>query len=353
MQNLNFQIETIVKNLMTALESWYKIKTSWQSNFGTVDQIQKILAYSITQQPINNLDDNSPVEGRSWRSLMVTGAIYVICINSSFRIIWPPIVASMLSDSLYLFEIDILFPVKAEWNWKVFEEHEPYIDAVKTNLLISAGYTEIEISKLYSEFCSPPLKSKRVQLQNLTVAKETSQFLPMRSYTISSDKGNFRFDDDDLYKYSFLCQNGNPSIDSHVFRKCSSDETNDLRPWMICKQTKHSIESSTLTGDYLEGEFKKWQKFREPFNNKFRVPYILFSNRNCSRMDVESFVNKHAGVMVICRANLNSYLPTVLSCFAYFDDVESVLKEDFIPDASTNSEIEDDELLSELESYED
>jgi len=61
----------------------------------------------------------------------------------------------------------------------VFEEHEPYIDAVKTNLHISAGYTEIEIYKLYSEFCSP-LKSKKVRRQKLTVAKETSQFLPLQ-----------------------------------------------------------------------------------------------------------------------------------------------------------------------------
>jgi len=69
-------------------------------------------------------------------------------------------------------------------------------------------------------------------------------------------------------------------------------------------------------------------------------------------MDIESFVNSHTGVIVICRANMNSYLPSVLSCFAYFNDVESVQKEDFLPDASA-PEIEDDDELYTEQSYDD
>lgn len=334
-----YQVPTILKNLETNLESWYKIKTNVKSNFGTAEQVKEIIAISLTRQEIN-LENISPVDGLTWENLMIRGSVYIF----QNRIIFPPIVASMLSDALYLFDIDLLEPVKKDWNWKRFESAEPIIDAVKTNIFASAGFKEIEISKFYGDLCSPGLIGKKMSLQKVEVANETHQFLPVnkiRATVVESEVGNFMKNDEKLFEYSFLCHTGNPGVDSRIFRKSSLDDTIKT-PWMICKQTKHTIDNITsLTELYLEEQYRQWRGLKIPLQENFRAPFVLFSNRNCTESDIRKFLNNHTGAIVICKANLNLYLPTVLSCFMDMDEEKTILSENFKKE--TIKFLEDDE----------
>jgi len=336
-----------------SLESWYKIKGNAIKNFGKKEEILKIIAISMTQQPIH-LEELSPVvveeDGKkhqlSWESLMIRGSIYVIPEPSTnnFRISFPPIVASMLSDAMYLFEFDLLQPIKTEWNWKKFELMEPIIDAAKTNIFVDAGYDEIEFAKFYGSVNSMYLDGIKMKLQKVTVANELHQFLPKNKISnnlVESDQGNFGSTDDRLCKYSFLCAPGNPSIDSRIYRKVPSKD-NLL---MICKQTKHTIASSELTFEYLKSQYERWRKYRIPFEDEFFVVYVLFSNRNCSEWEIQKFLLECKTAVIICKVNLEKYLPSVLACYADLQELNDVFREEYLKKEPTNDE--DEEMFSE------
>jgi len=167
---------------------------------------------------------------------------------------------------------------------------------------------------------------------------ERNQTLPVPvnfpKASFETDKGPITYMEDKMFDFVYLSCPGNPSVDSRVFRGYSpgTDDKTDDRPWLFVKQTKHSQGVTNLSIAYLESEFKKWQNLRAPLDKYFRVPYIIFSNRNCSKADIIEFTTKHSGVFVICRANLNEFLPSAFATFAYFEDVDQTFKEDFLPD---------------------
>jgi len=154
------------------------------------------------------------------------------------------------------------------------------------------------------------LHDQQMVLQELTDVTETGQF---------NDKIKVEgFDDIEggqWFSFSFRCAAGTSSAESRVFR-ASTDGKN---PWMIVKQSKHTTTETALSFTYCSRIYEEFKQTTASFYQKYRVIYIIVSNRPCKEYELEEFYSQHTGAAVICKPNIDQYVSMGFGSFLIFD----------------------------------
>ncbi|CAG8435871.1 13249_t:CDS:2 [Funneliformis mosseae] len=100
------------------------------------------------------------------------------------------------------------------------------------------------------------------------------------------------------------CEQINPAINSHSSRRSGSKYIG------LLKQTKHF--TLKMNGKIFSSEVIKWyNNAMEKFNNARifeSIGFILFTNRNISKIDREKALAVYSNLIIICRDNLENYM---------------------------------------------
>jgi len=330
--------------------------------FGGFEGLKKVISICITKKRVSletQVNDNLTIE-----DIQKNGVIFLQPIGSSdtdtFYVVIPLIILDRLNTAFFIWnEISLLDPLKGVWNWNRFEEWECVFELIKNNAAVWAESIDSPVSFFYTS-ASQRADEQWTLCQMEAVVHEQHQFLaegaqPTEIIKISSGR---TIKGEDLTKYSFRCAPGNPLVDSRVFR----NGKNSGLPWMICKQTKHSIETkNSLSLTQLEKAYEKFKVKMEPYWNSYCVFYVLITNRTMSIEDTNKFIVTHHNVCIINKKNFTEYYPTTFSSYSIFDDIDeddedhpkNIIRPDFSVISSSNENAETGQIDLEMDNEND
>ncbi|CAI2187263.1 5767_t:CDS:1, partial [Funneliformis geosporum] len=187
------------------------------------------------------------------------------------------------------------------WTWQDFERLEAYLETLR-----AGSGTTIKEQFPYAFANKIVLQWKIEPWEQMSVEQEDAQCVPKNgmvnwSKIHSQLNGNiFPI----LSPVVFLCLTGNPTIDSHSSRRIGSKYIG------LIKQTKHSAPKSK--GKIIASEVIDWYNIAmRKFNNVKifeAIGFILFTNRDISKIDREKALAACPNLIIICRDNLENYM---------------------------------------------
>jgi hypothetical protein len=273
---------------------------------------------------------------------MKEGVIFIIPSafhDGSFKVILPLVFLHCLNSkyAIFPYRLDEIF--EKNWEWKSFEEWDCKYQLIKNNAwlwlsrLANIQNFRTDLGTLYS--CKhPDSRYKQLSLCDiLDIAQETEHFLKkdinktnLPQNTISTNLG--QISKEYFIRFSFRCCAGNPSVDSRVYYKeLQNDEIQ--KPWMICKQYKHSVKNTKLSLEKMNKAYFAWEKRIDGYIDYYRCFYVLITNQFIDQNDIDEF-EKRKSVAVVCRNNFGSYCPIGFSVYSIFDDDPYQLEEEML-----------------------
>ncbi|CAG8749488.1 16035_t:CDS:2, partial [Funneliformis caledonium] len=221
--------------------------------------------------------------------------------NDQFVITMPYILLWKLNNEVALLPCDLLtFPCR-RWTWQDFERLEAYLETLR-----AGRGTTIKEQFPHAYANANVLKWKIEPWEQMLVEQEAVQCVP-RTGTVDWTGIHSQMYGHNLYILSpvvFLCHTGNPAIDSHSSRRSGSKYIG------LLKQTKHSAPKTK--GKIFSSEVIRWyNNAMEKFNNARifeSIGFILFTNRDISKIEREKALAACPNLIIICRDNLENYM---------------------------------------------
>jgi hypothetical protein len=247
---------------------------------------------------------------------VVLPMVYIHCLNTSFQI--------------FPTRFDVVF--KKQWHWAEFEDWDCQYQLIKNNTCLWLNNLlkdfQTDLGTLFN--CKNQNREKLIQLSEIqSIAYEAAQFLKTKitaspQKEILSNLGTIP--EKDFKFYSFRCATGNPSVDSRIFYEATPNDKIQ-KPWMVCRQYKHSVRDNLkLSGSDITEFFLDWKSRVCGHYDQYRCFYVVITNTIVSDDDIE-MVSKYPEMSLICKKNFGKYCPLSFSIYSIFDDDPNQTKE--------------------------
>jgi hypothetical protein len=322
--------------LVVSLSTAYKFHEQ-ERRFGGRENIKVVLAMTVNAlivTPGTKLHPkkvNDTLIDITIEDVMKEGVIFVIPTGNdakSYKVFLPLVFIHCLNMAFGIFNLRFDEVVKKDWNWKSFEEWDCKYQLIKNNswLWLSELPTLEHRTDLSTLYACDHIDSRNKQLllcEILDVAYEKKTFLVKDTENPGSPQGTILTDIGEIpsasfTSYSFRCCTNNPSVDCRVFHQPQKNDKVQ-KPWLICKQYKHSGTGAKLSLDKMNKSYIQWDKRMRNFFPTYRCFYVLITNQPIEEDDLKQFTNRFC-VSVVCKNNFGSYCALGFSVYSVFDD---------------------------------
>jgi len=290
-----------------------------------MDNLKQIIALSINAifVPL----DMKLFNDRTIEDIMKVGIVFLSPTKNEglYHIVIPLVILHCWNITWNFFPVSFDLPLKKNWNWSSFETWDCAYQLIKNNtcywLTLLPINFKTDLARLYNS--KSGWKENQIQLCEIrSTVQEQKQFLVKSRIapeeTILTNLGSIQCSE--FVHYSFRCLTGNPAVDCRTFHLPHWTD-HKHKPWMICKQYKHSINSNAnISKETIDSAYKDWIDRISVDQIKYRCVFVFITNQKIEASLIEEYAMQKPLLIIICKSNFGEYCPITFSAYSIFDD---------------------------------